>query len=89
MRTTAEKAEAVAAVINAAVNGRAELTSTKQACEVLGRTRASHYRAKKPPVYGPALKRPSPPNTLTEAERPQVLKAIWSASRPVTDAETP
>lgn len=65
-------------VINPAVDQLAELTSTKKACEVLGRPRASYYRAKQPPVHGPAPKRPTPPNALTEAEQTQVLKVLTS-----------
>ena len=47
------------------VDDLAELTSIKKACELLGRPRGSHYRAKQLPVYGPAPKRPTPPNALT------------------------
>lgn len=51
-------AEAVAAVINPAVDGLAELTSLKKACELLGRPRGSHCRdqrrAKQPGMHGPA-----------------------------------
>ena len=58
-------------MINPAVDELSGLTGVKKACEVLGRPRASHYRAKQPPVYGPAPKRPSPPNALSQAEQTQ------------------
>ncbi|MDQ3528009.1 MAG: hypothetical protein M3424_09070 [Actinomycetota bacterium] len=45
---------------------------------MLGRPRASHYRAKAPhPVREPAP-RPAPLNALTEAERQQVLDVLTS-----------
>lgn len=65
-------------MINPAVEELAEFTDVKRACELLGRARGSHYRAKQPPVHGPAPKRPSPPNTLSEAEEKQVLEALTS-----------
>jgi putative transposase len=53
-------------------------TSTKQACALLGKPRATHYRHKKPPVLGPPAPRPMPANALTEAERQQVLTLLRS-----------
>jgi putative transposase len=58
-------------VINPAVDDLAELTSTKQACELLGRPRGSRYRAKQPRMHGPRLARPTPrthsPSTSRQA----------------------
>ncbi len=53
-------------------------TSAKRACELLGKPRATHYRAKKPRVLGPPTPRPTPSNALTETERQQVLTLLRS-----------
>jgi len=65
-------------VINEAVDELAVHTSVKQACDLLGRPRGSHYRAKQPRMHGPAPKRPTPPNALTAEEQEQVLAALTS-----------
>ena len=65
-------------MINPAVDELAEHVTVKRACELTGRPRGSHYRAKQPRLYGPPPKRPSPPNALTEAEQAQVLEALTS-----------
>jgi len=61
------------------VSELAELTSTAQACQLLGRSRASHYRAQQPRV-APAQRapRPMPPNALSDAERQQILTVLNS-----------
>jgi putative transposase len=56
-----------------------EVTSAKQACALLGRPRASHYRRLRLPVLGPPAPRPTPPNALSEAERQHVLGVVRSA----------
>ncbi len=63
-------------MINPLIDELAEQTSVKRACELLGRPRGSHYRAKQPrPVCKPAP-RPTPPNALTTDERQQVLAVL-------------
>ena len=56
------------------------MTTTKQACELLGAARASVYRARTPPILGPFL---LPlvgvqPNALTAAERAEILAVLNS-----------
>ena len=53
-------------------------TSTRQACRLLGRSRATCYRRRRPPVQGPPAPRPAPPNKLTEPERQHVLSVLRS-----------
>jgi putative transposase len=65
-------------VINPAVDDLAPLVGTAAACTLLGRARASHYRAKRPPMLGPKTRRPVAANALTDAERAQVLKVLTS-----------
>lgn len=67
-------------MINPAVDGLAELTSVKKACDLLGRPRGSHYRAKQPSLYGPAPKssRATPANALGEAEQAEVIALLTS-----------
>ena len=55
-----------------------QATSTKQACGLLGVNRSTILRRRRPPVYGPPVPRPSPPNKLTEAERQNVLSVLRS-----------
>jgi putative transposase len=65
-------------VINPLVEELAAHTDVKTACALLGRPRASHYRARAPrPVREPAP-RPAPLNALTEAERRGVLGVLTS-----------
>lgn len=55
------------------------VTSTSAACDLLGVSRATLYRRRRPPVQGPPTPRPAPPNKLTEAERQRVLTVLRSA----------
>ncbi len=54
------------------------VTSTKAACALLGASRATRYRRRRPPVGGPPAPRPAPPNRLSEAERQHVLSVLRS-----------
>jgi putative transposase len=65
-------------VIDAAFTDLAALTSTKRACAVLGKSRATHYRRQRPrPAdVGPRAPRSAPPGALTEAERATVLATL-------------
>jgi putative transposase len=54
------------------------VTSTKQACALLGASRATRYRRRRPPRLGPPPPRPTPPNALSEAERQRILAVLRS-----------
>jgi putative transposase len=54
------------------------VTSTKQACALLGASRATIYRRRRPPVPRPVPPRPEPANKLTEAERQHILTVLRS-----------
>jgi len=54
------------------------VTSTKQACALLGASRATRYRRRRPAAPRPALCRPAPANKLTEAERQHILGVLRS-----------
>jgi putative transposase len=54
------------------------VSSTKQACELLGASRATVYRRRRPPVDRPPALRPEPANKLTEAERQEILAVLRS-----------
>jgi putative transposase len=45
---------------------------------LLGASRATRYRRRRPPLVGPAALRPTPPNALTEAERQHILSVLRS-----------
>jgi putative transposase len=53
-------------------------TSIKRACELLGASRATRYRRRRPPTAGPQAPRPTPPNALGEAERQHILAVLRS-----------
>lgn len=55
-----------------------EATSTKKACALLGASRATLYRRRRPPIMGPPAPRPVPVNKLSEAERQQILTLLRS-----------
>jgi len=65
-------------VIDAAFDRLAAVTSTKLACDLLGKPRATHYRRQRPPLLGPRAPRPTPPNKLCEAERQHILTVLRS-----------
>ena len=56
----------------------AAATSIKRACHLLGASRATRYRRRRPPVAGPPAPRPAPPNKLTEQERQHILSVLRS-----------
>jgi putative transposase len=53
-------------------------TSTSQACALLGASRATIYRRRRPPVARPPAPRPEPANKLSEAERQRILTVLRS-----------
>jgi putative transposase len=63
-------------VIDAALVELAALTSTKRACGLLGKSRATHYRRQQPKPTRPRATRPAPRNKLTVAERAAVLATL-------------
>ena len=63
-------------MIAAAFDELVPVVGVKPACELLGHSRASHYRSLQPAVYGPPRPRPTPPNALTDAERERVLGVL-------------
>lgn len=54
------------------------VTSTSAACDLLGVSRATCYRRRRPPLAGPPAPRPTPPNALTGQERQHVLTVLRS-----------
>lgn len=52
--------------------------SVTASCELIGRSRATHYRHTRPPVQGPKRPRPAPANgqALSAVERAAVLELI-------------
>ena len=56
----------------------ANVTCTRRAGGLLGRPRATHYRHRQAPRLGPPAPRPAPANSLSEAERQQVLTVLRS-----------
>ena len=65
-------------MIDAAFAELRELTSTKQACRLVGRSTATFYRCRQLPVHGPRRPRPLPANALTDTERDAVLDVLRS-----------
>lgn len=67
------------AILDAAVAELTPIVGTKRACEVLGRSRASHYRRRQPPRCGPPAPRRSS-RALSESET-EVLLATLNEER--------
>jgi putative transposase len=65
-------------VITEHVGDLEAVTSTKQACALLGASRATIYRRRRPPRLCPTAPRPEPANKLTEAERQRILAVLRS-----------
>jgi putative transposase len=65
-------------VIGPAVADLAGHTSVKRACDLLGWSRATHYRAQRPVRARPVTPRPAPPNALTPAECDRVIEELNS-----------
>ena len=65
-------------MINPLVEELASHTNVKTACDLLGRPRGSHYRAKAPKPARQPGPRPAPPNALSDDERAQVLGVLTS-----------
>lgn len=63
-------------MIAAAFDELSPVIGVKPACDVLGHSRAGHYRRQRAPVYGPPRPRPAPPNALTGEERAHVLAVL-------------
>lgn len=63
------------AILDAAVDELAPIVGRKQACEALGRSRASHYRQRQGPRYGPAKPRRSH-RALTPVEADTVVATL-------------
>ena len=66
-------------MIDVHIDDLAVVMSIKRACTLLGASRATRYRRRRPAVAGPPAPRPTPPNALTEAERQRVLAVLRSA----------
>jgi putative transposase len=65
-------------VIDAHLAGLEAVTSTKRACALLGASRATVYRRRRPPTPRPPAQRPEPPNKLTGLERQRILGVLRS-----------
>lgn len=66
-------------MIDQAVPELVEVTSTAQACELLGKPRATLYRARRAPGTPVPVRRGAPPNKLSPAEAEHVLGVLRSA----------
>lgn len=64
-------------MLDAAIDELAPVVGRRRACAVMGRSRASHYRAKRPPVYGPPAPRRSH-RALAPAEAEAVVATLNS-----------
>jgi putative transposase len=63
-------------VIDAAYAELVPVTSTKRACGLLGKSRATHYRRQRPKTVEPRAPRPAPPSKLSAVERAAVLATL-------------
>jgi putative transposase len=66
-------------VLDAAVDEMVDRgVARRTACTTLGRPKASHYRARRPPLHGPPAPRPTSPRKLSADEADQVIGVLNS-----------
>jgi putative transposase len=69
----------VTAVLDAGVEELvAKGVNRRRACQVLGRSRASHYRVRRPPIFGPPAPRPASPRALAADEAEGIVEVLNS-----------
>jgi len=68
----------VIAILDKAVDELTPIVGRKRACEALGRSRASHYRARRSVMYGPKLPRPASHRALVPAEAEALVSVLNS-----------
>jgi len=68
----------VTAVYDAAVDELAPVVGRARACRVLGWSRATHYRHRRPPLHGPPSPRPPSPRGLSQTQANEVVEALNS-----------
>ena len=62
----------------AACDELAPVVGVTRACTLTGRSKATHYRARRQPLHGPRAPRPTPDNALSPKERQAVLDVLHS-----------
>jgi putative transposase len=69
----------VTAILDAGIEELVERgVNRRLACEALGRSRASHYRARRPPIYGPPSPRPRSARALSADEEQRIVEVCNS-----------
>jgi putative transposase len=61
--------------MNAAMDALTGVVSARRACALTGRSRATHYRDRRP-LHGPPAPRPAPANALSEEEMDELLDLL-------------
>ena len=56
----------------------APLIGRRRACQVMGRPRASHYRARRQPCFGPPVPRPPSPREIASQEAEAIVEVLDS-----------
>jgi putative transposase len=65
-------------ILDRGVEELAPTVGRRAACEALGRSRASHYRHRRPPLQGPPAPRPRSPRALSRPEEEAVIEVLNS-----------
>ncbi|HEX7168101.1 MAG TPA: IS3 family transposase [Acidimicrobiales bacterium] len=63
-------------MLDSGVEELAAVVGRKAGCALVGRSRASHYRARRPPQHGPPSPRPASWRALSSVERDEVADAL-------------
>lgn len=63
-------------ILDAGVEELAPVTGRRAGCETLGRSRATHYRHRRPPLHGPPAPRPRSPRAFSDEETDLLLDAL-------------
>jgi putative transposase len=64
--------------VDDAIDELAPVVGRAKACDAVGRSRATHYRRRRPPLHGPPRPRPPSPRALPPAERDHIVAVLDS-----------
>lgn len=65
-------------ILDAGIDELAPLIGRRGGCDALGRSRATHYRHRRPPRHGPPAPRPRSPRALTATEATEIMATLNS-----------
>lgn len=65
-------------ILDAGIDELAPVIGRRGGCDALGRSRATHYRRRRPPLHGPPAPRPRSARAITEGEAATIMATLNS-----------